>query len=303
MATPGLSIDEQKAVASFRTTVVEPSMTSLVIVDFWAEWCGPCKALTPVLEKVAADYADRGVVLAKVNVDEDKFIAAQFQVQSIPTVYAIFQGQPVADLTAARTEGQISTMLDQLLEKLPIEMPGAAPKQDVTPLIAMGEAVLDEGDATRAVGIFSQIIELAPDNVTARAGLVRALAATGAIDAAREVLAAVPAEVAADPQIESARAALELAADRPDADGLAKLEDAVRSAPADPQARFDLASARIAAGRHHEGADALLALIAENRDWNGGAARARLIDLFQAVGLEDPWVAKTRRRLSAILFG
>jgi putative thioredoxin len=120
LASLGLNLDEQKAVDRFRSAVVEPSMTSLVILDFWAEWCGPCKALTPLLEKVAADYADKGVVLAKVNVDEEQFIAAQFQVRSIPTVYALFQGQPVADLTQARSESQLKAMLDQLLAKLPI---------------------------------------------------------------------------------------------------------------------------------------------------------------------------------------
>ena len=126
MASMGLSLDEQKAVDRFRTNVVEPSMTQLVILDFWAEWCGPCKALTPVLEKVCAEYADKGVVLAKINVDEEGFIASQFQVRSIPTVYAIFQGQPVADLTNARSESQLKATLDQLLTKLPVKAGGAA---------------------------------------------------------------------------------------------------------------------------------------------------------------------------------
>src|SRR5688500_10810275 len=115
VASMGLNLEEQKAVDRFRKDVVEPSMTKLVVLDFWAEWCGPCKALTPVLEKVCAEYADKGVMLAKVNVDEEQFIAAQFQVRSIPTVYAMFQGQPVADLTSARSESELKALLDQLL--------------------------------------------------------------------------------------------------------------------------------------------------------------------------------------------
>jgi putative thioredoxin len=117
LASLGLNLDEQKAVERFRKNVADPSMTNLVILDFWAEWCGPCKALAPMLEKVAAEYADKGVILAKVNVDEEPFIAAQFQVRSIPTVYAVFQGQPVADLTNARSESQLKATLDQLLAK------------------------------------------------------------------------------------------------------------------------------------------------------------------------------------------
>src|ERR1700712_3130613 len=148
LASLGLNLDEQKSVDRFRKNVAEPSMTSLVILDFWAEWCGPCKALTPLLEKVAAEYADKGVILAKLNVDEDQFIAAQFQVRSIPTVYAIFQGQPVADLTSARSESQLKAVLDQLLAKLPLQ-PGE-PAEDIAPLLAMGEDVLEGGDGERA---------------------------------------------------------------------------------------------------------------------------------------------------------
>jgi putative thioredoxin len=142
VASMGLNLDEQKAVDRFRTQVVDPSRDKLVILDFWAEWCGPCKALAPVLEKVAADYADKGVVLVKLNVDEEQFIAAQFQVRSIPTVYAIFQGQPIADLTSARSESQLKAMLDQLLDKLPVAGGIQQAEAELAPLIAMGEEVL-----------------------------------------------------------------------------------------------------------------------------------------------------------------
>src|SRR5688572_3181461 len=152
-------------------------MTQLIIVDFWAEWCGPCKQLTPVIEKVAAAYADRGVKLVKINVDEDKFIAAQFRIQSIPTVYALFQGQPVADLSPARTEGQLTAMLDQILAQLPVEGEAQQVEAEIEPLIAMGEEVLAGGDAPRAENIFRQVVEMAPENPEVLAGLARALVA------------------------------------------------------------------------------------------------------------------------------
>ncbi len=302
MATMGMSIDEQKAVDRFRKTIVEPSMTSLVILDFWAEWCGPCKALSPVLEKVAADYADKGVVLAKVNVDEEKFIAAQFQVRSIPTVYAMFQGQPVADLTQARSESQLKALLDQLLEKLPIQ-PGGEAAQDVTPLIAMGEEVLAAGDGERAAGIFSQIVEIAPDNAAASAGLIRALTLSGNIDQAESVVAALDAKLASDAEIASACAALALAKDKPEEGELPALRTAAAASPADMDAQFAFASAAFAAGERDEAAVTLLAMIAANREWNDGAARAKLLQMFEAIGLEDAWVAATRRKLSTVLFG
>ena len=233
MASMGLSIEEQKAVERFRTNVVDPSQTKLVILDFWAEWCGPCKALTPTLEKVAADYADKGVVLAKVNVDEEQFIAAQFQVRSIPTVYAMFQGQPVADLTNARSESQLKQTLDQILAQLPIEggadgEPHGPSAEEIAQFVAMGEAALGEGDAQRAAGIFAQVTEFAADVAPAHAGLIRALVQMGDTDQARQVLEAVEQDpkLAGDPAIAAAKSALELAGPQVDEGELAALRSA-----------------------------------------------------------------------------
>ena len=302
LASMGLNLDEQKAVDRFRKNVVEPSMTNLVILDFWAEWCGPCKALAPVLEKVAAEYADKGVVLAKVNVDEEQFIAAQFQVRSIPTVYALFQGQPIADLTNARSESQLKSMLDQLLAKLPVQ-PGGGIEEDVSQLLAMAEEVLAGGDAGQAAGMFAQIAEAAPTNPAAQAGLIRALVAAGEIEHAEAVLGAVAPEMAADAEIARAKAALDLAKDKPEDSELAALRLAAEASPADMEAQLAFANAAFAAGNRDAAADTLLAMIGADRAWNDGAARAKLLQIFEVVGLEDPWVAAQRRRLSLILFG
>ena len=303
MASMGLNIDEQKAVERFRKTVAEPSMTKLVILDFWAEWCGPCKALAPLLDKIAAEYADRGVVLAKVNVDEEQFIAAQFQVRSIPTVYALFQGQPVADLTNARSESQLRSVLDQLLEKLPINAGDSGAAPDIAPLLAMGEEVLGAGDGERAAGIFSQIVEMAPASAEAHSGLIRALAMSGKTEAAQDALDGLGPELTGDPHIERARAALELAMARPEDGELAALRSAAQAAPQDMEAQFAYAAAAFAAGERDAAAETLLRMVEADRDWNEGAARAKLLQMFEAIGLEDPWVAAMRRRLSLLLFG
>ncbi len=302
VASLGLNLEEQKAVDRFRSAVVEPSMTKLVILDFWAEWCGPCKALTPLLEKVAAQYADKGVVLAKINVDEDPFIAAQFQVRSIPTVYAMFRGQPVADLTNARSESQLKQVLDQILAQVPVQ-PGAEPEQDLAPLLAMGEDLLDGGDAERAIDVFAQIIELAPDNAPAHAGLVRALLAAGHKDEAAAALDALDPGMAKDPVFAQPRAALALAEDAPEADELVALRAAVAADPDDFDAQLALANGLYASGDRDGAASALLAMVAKDRTWHDGAARTRLLQIFEAIGLEDPWVAATRRKLSTVLFG
>jgi putative thioredoxin len=302
VATLGLSETEREAVEKFRRDVIEPSMTSLVILDFWAEWCGPCKQLAPLLERVAAQYADRGVKLVKVNVDEEKLIAAQFRIQSIPTVYAFFQGQPVADLTSARTEGQLTGALDKILDQLPVEGEAQQLEAEIEPLIAMGEQVLGEGDAERAANIFQQIFEMAPDNPEVISGLARALLAAGRADEARAKLESLPEKIDKDPAIARARSALALADAAPAADS-AELEARIARDPDDQEARLDLAGALIARGDRDGAAGQLLESIARDRDWNEGAARKRLLQILEAVGLEDPWASAQRRRLSAILFG
>ncbi len=293
-----MSPDEKTAIDTFKAEVIEPSMTNLVILYFTAAWCGPCKALGPVLDKVAADYAPKGVILAKYDVDANQAIAAQFRIQSIPTVYAVFQGQIVADLTPARSEGQLSRTLDQLLKQLPIQGEAQSLEAQIEPLLAAGEEALAGGDGESAAGVFARILDVAPDNLAALGGLARALVVAGRVEEAEGMLAGAPQDAALD----RARSAVALAKTAVPAGALAPLEAAVAASPGDHQARLDLANAQMAAGRHDAAADNLLHIIAVDREWNEGAARAQLLKLFDVVGLMDPWVKEQRRRLSAVLF-
>ncbi len=295
-----MSEAEREAIDRFEREVITPSMTQLVVLQFTADWCGPCKQLSPILDKVAADYADKGVVLKRIDVDQEKMIAAQFRIQSIPTVYALFQGQPVADLTNYRTEGQIKSALDQLLGQLPVQGQAQELKAQIEPLLAMAEEALAEGDPARAGSIFGQIRDMAPDDAEAAGGLARAMVGEGKTDEARALLDSLDPELAGHAAVARARAALDIAS-APAADVSAE-EARLAADPNDHEARFAIANARMAAGDRDGAADALLEIIGRDKEWSEGAARKRFLQLIEAAGIEDPWARAQRRRLSALLF-
>lgn len=302
MASLSTAAGERASIEAFRRDVLDASMESLVILQFTAEWCGPCKALNPILDKVAADYADKGVKRVAVDVDKNQTVAAQFRIQSVPTVYAVFQGQPVADLTPARTEPQLKQYLDEILAQLPIGAGAAsAAAADIEPLIAAAGQALAEGAYEEAHRIYTALAAEVPDRMDVVAGIARALIGLGRIEEAEGVLATIPAE-AKDAGVAQARAALALAKEAVPVDDLDGLRQRSAAAPDDLALRYELAGGLMARGDRDAAADELLESIRLDRTWNDGAARDRLLKLFEAVGLGDPWVMSTRRRLSTILF-
>ncbi|NNC48548.1 MAG: tetratricopeptide repeat protein [Sphingomonas sp.] len=302
MATAGLTEEQQTAVKRFETEVMKPSMDKLVIVQFTASWCGPCKQLSPVLEQVAADYADKGVMLAKVDIDEQKFIAQQFRIQSVPTVYSIYQGQPVADLTQYRTPGAIKQALDQVLAQLPVKGEGADQEEQLNQAIEMGENALDNGALDDAMAIFEQLQQIAPDHPKVIGGLARTHLEKGDKDTAAALLEGVDSD---DPAISRVRAMLELSAapaEKAERIDTSALTARIEKDADDHEARFELAQALMASGDRNGAADQLLESIARDREWNDGAAKDKFLQLLEAAGLEDDWSSKQRRRLSAVLF-
>ena len=283
--------------ATFMADVIDASSEVPVIVDFWAPWCGPCKTLGPMLE--AAVTAAKGAVkLVKVNVDEAQRLAGQLRIQSIPTVYAFWKGQPVDGFQGAVPGSEIKAFIDRLIKTAGGEAPGDA----LAEAVAAAEEMLAEGAAGDAAQTFAAILEEDPVNADAYGGLVRAYVALGDTDQAEAILNGAPAEIATSAPLEAARAQIDLARQAANAGPLADLAAAVEADPADPQARFDLATALVAAGRTAEAVDHLLELFRRDRDWNDGAAKTQLFTIFDSLKANDPIVLHGRRKLSSMIF-
>lgn len=279
--------------ASFMADVIEASREVPVIVDFWAPWCGPCKTLGPAIE--AAVIAAKGKVrLVKIDVDQSPRISAQLRIQSIPTVYAFWQGQPVDGFQGAIPGSEIKAFIDKLS--------GLAGDGGLAEALETAETMLAEGATTDAAEVFSAILEEDGNNAVAFGGLARSRIAAGDLDQAEAMLASAPAAIANAAAVEAAKAQLALARQAADAGPLGELEAALARDPSNHQARYDLATALHAAGRIEEAIDQLLELFRRDREWNGAAAKSQLLTIFDAMKPTDPLVLRGRRRLSSMIF-
>ncbi|KRD99955.1 thioredoxin [Bosea sp. Root381] len=288
---PGLIKDT--TTQGFRQDVIAESMKQPVLVDFWAPWCGPCKQLTPVIEKVVKEARGK-VKLVKMNIDEFPDISGQLGIQSIPAVIAFKQGQPIDGFMGAQPEGQIKAFIEKLV--------GPMGPGETEELITAAKAAAEAGDAAGASELYAGVLQLEPDNVAAIAGLARLHLDVGDVEGATGILTMVPEAKVADPAIVAVKAAIELAAQAAALGDTAELEAKVVANPKDHQARFDLALALNARERREEAVDHLIAIIKADRTWNDDGARKQLLQLFEAWGPMDEHTIAGRRKLSALLF-
>ena len=281
---------------TFVKDVIEESKRQPVLIDFWAPWCGPCRQLTPIIEK-AVRAAKGKVKLVKMNIDEHPAIPGQMGIQSIPAVIAFVNGQPADGFMGAVPESQVTAFID----KLTAGMPGAG-EPKVAEILAEAEAVLAEGDPAAAAQIYAEVLAADATNIPALAGLAKCYVATGAIEQAKQTIAMVPESKRNDAAVKAVQAAIELAEQAQAVGPVTELEQKVAANPLDHQARFDLATALNASGKRAEATDQLLAIVKRDRKWNEDGARKQLIQFFEAWGVADEATIEGRKRLSTILF-
>ena len=281
---------------TFVKDVIEESKRQPVLIDFWAEWCGPCRQLTPILEK-AVRAANGRVKLVKMNIDQHPAIPGQMGIQSIPAVIAFVNGQPADGFMGALPESQVTAFINKLTAGVPA--PGEA---NIAEILQEADAVLAEGDPAGAAQIYAEVLAADATNIAALAGLAKCYVATGAIEQAKQTLAMVPESKRNDAAVKAVQASLDLAEQAEAVGPVAELEQKVAANPLDHQARFDLATALNASGKRSEATQHLLEIVKRDRKWNDDAARKQLVQFFEAWGGADEATVEGRRRLSTILF-
>ena len=290
------SLVKEVSEATFMQDVVEASKERPVIVDFWAPWCGPCKTLGPQLEE-AVKAANGAVTMAKVNVDENQAIAGQMQVQSIPTVFAFSNGQPVDGFQGAVSASEIKAFVDRV-----VAANGGEVESGLDSAVASAEQMLDDGDFGAAIETFSAILEEDANNIKSYIGLIKCHIAVGDLDQAEAILNGIPLEISQSPEIEAVHAQIELAKQARDAGPINELALLVEKNPDDNDARFKLAQALHGAGQVEDAVDQLLELFKRDREWNDGAAKAQLFTIFEALEPNNEIVLNGRRKLSSLIF-